>query len=87
MTTPGVIQQFTGTSHEAVIVAALADIDGDEIAPEDVETVLRDGVAKWAARRESRETDRLLATPLERMSPEERSVMRQRLAARKVQQP
>jgi DNA primase len=87
MTTPGIIQRFTGTPHEAVIVAALADTDGDEIAPDDVETVLRDGVVKWVARREARETDRLLATPLERMSPEERLAMRQRLAARKVQQP
>ncbi len=87
MTTPGVVQQFTGTPHEPVIVAALSDTDGDEIAPEDVETVLRDGVVKWIARREARETDRLLATPLERMSPEERLAMRQRLAVRKVQQP
>ncbi|HEV8503216.1 MAG TPA: DNA primase [Casimicrobiaceae bacterium] len=87
MTTPGIVQQFTGTPHEPVIVAALSDTDGDEIAPEDVETVLRDGVAKWVARREARETDRLLATPLERMSPEERLAMRQRLAVRKVQQP
>ena len=46
---------------------------------------MRDGVAKWIARGEARETDRLLATPLENMSAEQRDAMRQRLAARKVQ--
>ncbi len=85
MTTPGVIQRFLGTPHEHVIVAALAATDEREISPEEAETVIRDGVAKWIIRSDARETDRLLATPLEKMSAEERDAMRQRLATRKVQ--
>jgi DNA primase len=85
MTTPGVIQRFIDTPHEAVIVATLATTEDQEITPDQAEAVMRDGVAKWIARGEARETGRLLATPLENMSAEQRDAMRQRLAARKVQ--
>ncbi|HEY5380004.1 MAG TPA: hypothetical protein VIJ78_10775, partial [Pseudolabrys sp.] len=85
MTTPGVIQRFMDTPHEAVIVAALATTEDQEITADQAETVMRDGVVKWIARGEARETGRLLATPLENMSAEQRDAMRQRLAARKVQ--
>ena len=85
MTTPGLIQRFLGTAHEPVIVAALATTEDQEITPDQAEAVMRDGVAKWIARDVARETNRLLATPLESMSAEQRDAMRQRLAARKVQ--
>jgi len=85
MTTPGVVQRFMDTPHEAVIVAALATTEDQEITADQAETVMRDGVVKWIARGEARETGRLLATPLENMSAEQRDAMRQRLAARKVQ--
>jgi DNA primase len=85
MTTPGIVQHFTGTPYESVIVATLAGADGDAVVPEDAAAMLRDGVSKWIAQREARETERLLATPLERMTAEDREAMRQRLAVRKVQ--
>jgi len=85
MTTPGLIQRFLGTAHEPVIVAALATTEDQEITPDQAEAVMRDGVAKWIERGVARETNRLLATPLESMSAEQRDAMRQRLAARKVQ--
>ncbi len=85
LNTPALIQHFIGSVHESVIVAALTTTEEQEITPEQAESVLRDGVAKWIARNEARETDRLLATPLEQMSPEQREAMRQRLAALKVQ--
>ncbi|MEO8976990.1 MAG: toprim domain-containing protein, partial [Casimicrobiaceae bacterium] len=85
MTTPGVIQRFVDTPFEAVIVAALATTEDQEITSDQAEAVMRDGVAKWIARGEARETGRLLATPLENMNAEQREAMRQRLAARKVQ--
>ena len=85
MNTPALIQHFVGTAHESVIVAALTTTEDQETTPEQAESMLRDGVAKWIARNEARETDRLLATPLEQMSPEQREAMRQRLAALKVQ--
>ena len=85
MTTPGVIQHFQGSEFEAVIIAVLATSEEQEITPELAESMMRDGAAKWISRGEARETDRLLGTPLEKMSAEERDAMRQRLAARKVQ--
>ncbi len=84
MTTQGLVQHFSGSAHEGVIVGTLAADEGEEIAPEEAESMLRDGIARWTARREAARTDRLLEVPLERMTAAEREAVRQRLGARKA---
>ncbi len=82
-TTPAIVQHFTATPHDAVIAVVMTSTEDHALTDEHAATQLRDGVAHWIRQREARETGKLLATPLEQMSAEEREALRQRLTAAK----
>ena len=81
LTTPGLIQAFAGTEHEAALVAALASAEDHGITVEQAETHLREGVERWRDQDEQRRLAALLATPLDQLTPEQRELLARRLGS------
>ena len=82
--TPAIVQHFSESSFESVIVQALTTTEDQGLTVEQATEHFYEGVAKWKAQREAKETGRLLGTPLEQMSADERDTIRQRLGAGKA---
>jgi len=78
-TTPGLMQAFAGTEHEATLASALAAAEDHDITPEQAATHLREGVERWRAQEEQRSIAALLATPLDQLTPEQREVLKHRM--------
>ena len=75
------IQAFSGTEHEATLVAVLASAEDHGLTPEQVETHLREGVGRWREQEEQRRLAALLATPLDQLTAEQRDLIVRRLGA------
>jgi DNA primase len=78
LTTPGVMQHFSGSPHESVLVAALTAAETEGLSGEAVETQLLEGVRHyWTLRQKRSGPDEDTASPVE-LSPEEVERARQR---------
>jgi DNA primase len=81
ITTPALIQAFSGTEHEATLVAVLAAAEDHGLTAEQAETQLREGVERWREQEEQRQLAALLATPLDQLTAEQRELIARRLGA------
>ncbi|MEO8487444.1 MAG: DNA primase [Betaproteobacteria bacterium] len=79
VTTPGVLHAFEGSEHEGTIVAALATAEDQGLTPEEAETQLREGVARWREQDEQRRLTLLTALPLDQLTAEQRELIASRL--------
>lgn len=81
ITTPGLIQAFAGTEHEATLVSALASSEDHGISADQAETHLRDGVARLREQDEQRRLAALLTLPVDQLTAEQRDLISRRLGA------
>ena len=81
LTTAGVVQHFSGSPHEAVLVAALTSAESEGLSGESLETQLLDGVKHYWMMRQKRSGPTDETGPIE-LSPEEAERARQRTLVR-----
>jgi DNA primase len=81
LTTAGVVQHFSGSPHEAVLVAALTSAESEGLSGGSLETQLVEGVKHYWMMRQKRSETPDLASPIE-LSPEEAERARQRTLVR-----
>ena len=84
ITTPGLMQAFDGTEHEAALVAALASAEDQGITEEQAATLLRDGVERWREQEEQRRIAALLSTPLDQLTTEQKDLVRRRMGTGRI---
>ena len=81
ITTPGVVQAFADSEHEAAIAATLASAEDSGLTPEQAETHLREGVMRWREQDEQRKLEALTTLPLDQLTAEQREAISHRLGA------
>jgi hypothetical protein len=81
LTTAGVVQHFSGSPHEAVLVGALTSAESEGLSGASLETQLLEGVKHYWMMRQKRSGAHGEAAPVE-LSPEEAERARQRTLVR-----
>ncbi|MCL2871952.1 MAG: DNA primase [Betaproteobacteria bacterium] len=77
LTVAGVIQQFAGSPHQALIAEMLAAAEAQALPPELVASQFDAALARWRQQLQQRETAALLQTPLSQLSEEQRERLAQ----------